>query len=109
MIPRRLAKKSLSAGVATLLLALSVAVPVMERGELVAETAVESAHDPARCGHAHDHRICTQVGANFSIAAVMHQHRAAHVVVRSASPTAPRSALLDTFLEGPPSRAPPLA
>lgn len=91
-----------------LLLVLSVAVPVMERGEFLVELAIESAHDPGRCGHAHDHRICAQVGANFSVAAVSHDYRVAHVVVRLAKSGTPRSALLATVLEGPPSRAPPL-
>ena len=108
MIHKRLAHKSLSAGLAALVLALSVAVPLLERGEFVEQTAVESAHDPGRCGHAHDHRICAQVGANLSIVSASFENRAAHVVVRPPRPAEPRSNLLDTFVEGPPPRAPPL-
>ena len=106
---RNLARKSLSTGLAMLLLVLSVAAPVLERGELASDSSVESAHDPGRCGHAHDHRICTQVGANLSIVSVTHRYRLAHVVVRSAKPAGLRSTFLNTFREGPPSRAPPLA
>jgi hypothetical protein len=108
MIHKLLSRKSLSVTLATLMLTLSVAVPVLERGEVVGEAAIESEHDPGRCGHSHDHRICTQVGANLSVAAVAYDYRAAHVVVRLAMPGQARSALLGTFLEGPPARAPPL-
>ncbi|MDH3205217.1 MAG: hypothetical protein OEO79_01315 [Gemmatimonadota bacterium] len=108
MITRRHAHKILSAGLAALVLALSVAVPLLERGEFVDQAAIESAHDPGRCGHAHDHRICSQVGANLSLVAAFFESRAAHAVVRSSRPAQPRSDILDTLLEGPPPRAPPL-
>lgn len=109
MTQKRLFRKCLSSGLAMLMLTLSVAVPVLERGEILAESAIESAHDPSRCGHSHDHRICTQVGANLSVAVAAYEYRAAHIVVRLAKPAQSRSALLGTFLEGPPARAPPLA
>lgn len=106
---RDVARKLVSLGLAALLLTLSVVVPVMDRGEDFGNVAVESSHDPARCGHPHDHRICTQVGANLSIAAPVYDYRTPHVTLRSARPQSPTSSLHDNFLEGPPSRAPPLA
>ncbi len=49
------------------MLALSVAVPLMERADLDHNERWESGHDPAACAPAHDHKICTQVGANLSL------------------------------------------
>jgi hypothetical protein len=106
---RDLVRKSLSVGLATLLLTLSVAVPVMDRGGPVGGSAVESEHQPGRCGHAHDHRVCAQVGANLSVAAAVYNYRPAHVAVRMANPGESRSPILDASFEGPRSRAPPLA
>jgi hypothetical protein len=101
-------RRTVSATVAGLTLALSVAVPVMERGSLVGESAVESEHDPTRCAHAHDHRVCTQVGANLSLASPAVHHRLLHVVVRTAPPVDERSTPSRSAREGHPSRAPPL-
>jgi hypothetical protein len=91
------------------MLTLSVAVPMIERGSMTAESAVESQHDPARCGHGHDHRICAQVGANLSVATAVHPYRLPHVTVRLRRPIEPSSTLIKSFLSGPHSRAPPLA
>jgi hypothetical protein len=109
MIKRRyLLTRSLSVGLAVLSLTLSIAVPALERGEIVGDLAVESGHDPTRCGHAHDHRICAQVGANLSVVSATHDYRLAHVIVQLAKPIQLGSALLNTFFQGPRSRAPPL-
>ena len=108
MIQKRLFRQCLSAGLATLMLTLSVSVSVLERGEVTGESAIESAHDPSRCGDSHDHRICTQVGANLSVAVAPYAYRAAHIVVRLDLPGQAQSTVLGTFLEGPPARAPPL-
>jgi len=104
---RRLGHKSLSTGLAMLILSLSVAVPIIDRGEWASGSAIESDHDPGRCGHAHDHRICAQVGANLSVVTAVYDHRPSHVAVRVANPAESRSTLLDSFFERPPSRAPP--
>lgn len=102
-------RKLLSLGLAAILLTLSVATPMLDRGEDFGRVSVESAHDPSRCGHPHDHRICTQMGANLSLAAPVYDHRTPHLGVRSARPEAPASVVRDSLVEGPPSRAPPLA
>ncbi len=49
------------------MLVLSVAVPLVERADLDHHERWESAHDPSVCAPAHDHTICTQVGANLSL------------------------------------------
>ncbi len=51
---------------AVVLLALSVAVPVMERADLTHVPVVESEHEPGSCPTPHDHTICTQVSANHA-------------------------------------------
>ena len=102
-------RKTVSVAISLLMFTVSVAVPLMDRGELVVELAVESQHDPSRCQHAHDHTVCTQVGANVSVAFGTYRHRLAHVVVPAATPVDRQSTVTKTFLEGPPSRAPPLA
>jgi len=102
-------RQSISTTIVVLTLAMSIAIPVMERGTLVGDSAVESQHDPSRCAHAHDHRVCTQVGANLSLAAAESAQRLPHLVVRVSSPVRARPAPSKTTYEGPPTRAPPLA
>lgn len=57
-------RTGLAAGISALMLTLSVAVPVLERGELFAHPVAEAEHDPGECPSGHDHTVCTQVGAN---------------------------------------------
>ena len=47
---------------------LTVALPLVERADVPGAPVVESKHDSAHCGDAHNHRICTQTGANQSAA-----------------------------------------
>lgn len=92
-----------------LILGTNLAEPLLERGGFLAHAAIESEHDPATCAHPHDHRICTQVGANLSLGSRTHDHRVAHVFV-DALPASVQLAASDRPLrEGPPSRAPPQA
>jgi len=91
-----------------LILGSSVAAPLLERGGFLAHAAVESEHDPATCAHPHDHRICTQVGANLSLMSSGCDHRVAHVLI-DASPAAEALCITELAqLEGPPARAPPV-
>jgi hypothetical protein len=106
---RSFVRTTVSAGLAVLLLVLNVAIPALESAESFGPVGIESAHDAGRCGDGHDHRICTQVGANLSLSASTYDHRTTHVTLRSALPVDPASTIHRTFLEGPPSRAPPLA
>lgn len=90
------------------MLALSLAVPVLERADLAAETVFEGQHDPATCPTAHDHTICAQVGANLA-APARAEHQLADMVVPAAAATITRIVLSAAFSEGHRSRAPPLA
>ena len=92
-----------------LIVCSSVAVPLMERGGFFAHATLESEHDPATCAHPHDHRVCTQVGANLALASRTHDQRAAHVFVNAAHLSTPRSTTARPLLGEPPTRAPPLA
>ena len=105
----QLFRRSVSASAALLMLVTSVVVPVMERGTVVAEPGVESRHDPERCAHGHDHRVCTQVISNLSLVSPEPGHQSAHAAVWTAPPTAAPEASGRSPHDGPPSRAPPSA
>ena len=60
-------RRALSAWLSTLMLVLSVAVPLVERADLDHQVRWESGHDASSCAPGHDHTICTQVGANLSL------------------------------------------
>lgn len=90
-----------------LLLALSVAVPIVERADLDRREHWESEHQTGVCTPAHDHTICTQVGANLSLPAhvgvpipVLHEFRG----LRGTGSTYASPRLLAL---GNPTRAPP--
>ncbi len=56
----------LATALSLLMLTMSVAVPVLERGSLLDHPVVEREHDPGECPSSHDHTVCTQVGANLA-------------------------------------------
>jgi hypothetical protein len=60
--------RAIGAPLSALLVLLSLAVPLMDRMDVGFESVLESQHDPAECAPAHDHTICTQVGANLALA-----------------------------------------
>lgn len=100
-------RKRVSSSLGLLLLALSVAVPVLERADLSHAPVVESEHQPGSCPQPHDHTVCTQVGANHAAprASVRTPHRG--VVHRIA--VAPAAASLKLLLDrrATPARDPP--
>lgn len=59
--------KGFSAGIPLLFLMLSVAVPLMERDDLLSQTVIESEHNPLQCQRGHDHTVCTQAGTNLLV------------------------------------------
>jgi hypothetical protein len=100
-----------AAALATLLLGLSAALPLMDASRRDEKSPVlESAHDEATCAHGHDHGICAQVGANAGIATEPGRHGLIDPQWREAALAAGQDAptLRDhTRPLGP--RAPPLA
>ncbi len=91
-----------------LILGFNLAEPLLERGGFLARAAVESEHDPATCAHPHDHRICTQVGEDLSLASRTHDQRVAGLFLDAPPTSAPSAAIDGRPLEEPPARAPPL-
>jgi hypothetical protein len=63
-IGKRFMGRALAAPLALLMLALSVALPLIERADIPTATAAESEHDQDRCPRPHDHTVCSQVRAN---------------------------------------------
>lgn len=105
---RDILRQSLTAVLATLMLTLSVAQPVLGVADLAHQAAVESQHDPGDCPQGHDHTICTQLGANYaapSSVAVRGQDRPTTHVVLPNRFVAP---VLAVLRDGNPTRAPPL-
>ena len=103
-----LARKGASLGISLLMLTMSLAVPVLERAEMVDGPVAESEHDPTMCPTAHDHRICTQVVANLSATSRVQEHRLGYAVVPVATRPETLRRALAALSEGHPSRAPPL-
>ena len=50
----------------TLLVSLSVLVPLLDRAEASAGPVLESEHNPSTCVRVHDHTVCTQYSSNLS-------------------------------------------
>lgn len=101
------ARTFVSAGTALLMLSLSIAVPLLERADVVTAPVAESEHNPATCPPAHDHTVCTQVGSNLAAPAPAHEHRLTRVVLQTATPSDAVPATATAFPEGHPTRAPP--
>ena len=101
-------RKALAAWLPALLVILSVAVPAIERDEFASGTAVESEHSPGTCPTAHDHTVCTQVGANLSVVSaptiILHDNTIVPIAAPAEAPDASRS----VFRDGYPTRGPPL-
>lgn len=106
---RRGALAALAAPLSALIVVLSVAVPLLERADIRHESAVESQHDPSTCPTAHDHTVCTQVGANHVAPSggVGRRPQPTSFASRAPASAAPRGSAPPTL--GPPSRAPPVA
>lgn len=61
-------RRSLSVALVGVLLATSVAAPLLDRNPDGPTPAVETEHHPGTCGVAHDHRICVLVATNLLLA-----------------------------------------
>ena len=90
-----------------LILVVGVAVPVLERAEIVAEPAVESEHNPATCPPAHDHTLCTQVSAELIASGDKGSRDVLSGIVASVPRPVPPRRGGRTPLRENPSRAPP--
>jgi hypothetical protein len=103
------ARRGISVGISLLMLTLSVAVPVLERGSFFDRPIVEREHNPGDCPSGHDHTVCTQVGANLSLEAASILTELGSAVV-TVSPLAAKRVYATGPVDGERhSRAPPLA
>jgi hypothetical protein len=102
------ARKPFRLLVCALIVGTTVAAPLLERDGFRTWASLESAHDPAACVHAHDHRFCTQVGTSRALPAHAHDYRVAHVILDAVWAADARSNADRPVLERPGARAPPL-
>lgn len=102
-------QRALGAPLTALVLFASVAGPLLDRAELAARTVLESAHDPASCAPAHDHRLCLQVGANHALLSPERVRAGSASVRVTALPEATGAQLASVLAVGHPTRAPPSA
>lgn len=100
-------RRALGAPISTLLLLLSVAVPVMDAADLATVTVVESRHDPASCAPSHDHTVCTQVGTDPPLATGEGLRAGAAPGSAPAAWEVSVSAAPSGLADGHPTRAPP--
>jgi hypothetical protein len=64
-------RRALGVPLAVLVLAPSVAIPILDRAEFEHSLAVERpGHDPSTCPTGHDHNLCLQVRANHPVPTV---------------------------------------
>jgi hypothetical protein len=84
-----------------------LAVPLIEAGAFSARVTIESEHDPANCAYGHDHRVCTQIGANLWHGSEPGGRSIGHVPVERVLVLELRSAADRDQESGPPARAPP--
>lgn len=104
----RYARRAFAAWLSVLVLVLSAVVPILERADLDHHERWESEHAPGACTPAHDHTICTQVGANLSLPS---RGTAYHPTLRVVSGSRGQGvawAFRRAPHEGHPTRAPPI-
>ena len=89
------------------MVALSVAVPLVARADLDHHERWESEHSPGACAPAHDHTICTQVGANLSLPARTGIPSPVLRLVRATRRSGLHFSNLRIRRDGNPTRAPP--
>jgi len=100
-------QRVLGTSLTTLIVALSVAVPVLERADLARETALESQHDPATCSPGHNHTLCTQVGASHALPSRQDLRVGGSPFVGGPVAGHIYSVFVTVLADGHPTRAPP--
>lgn len=100
-------RKGTAIALASVMLTLSVAIPVYERADVNHGTVAENQHAPGHCPTGHNHTICTQVGANAPATSARATYVIAPVEIRAPTVVGVAIAAAGAFPEGHPSRAPP--
>ena len=102
-------RRALVAPLAVLLLAPSVAIPILDRADFQHQLAIEeSGHDPAHCPPGHDHDLCMQVRANHPVPTPGTEYVQRLGMLWSSSPQAPGIPALLSPRGSHHPRAPPL-
>ena len=89
-----------------LMVALSVAVPLMDGSDSFAGPTVEAEHHGSACV-LHDHTLCTQVGANLSLVVEVLPARRPPPAIPLPEPVTSRSYSGPPLAKTHPARAPP--
>lgn len=105
---RRILRRAFAAHLSALMVALTVAVPVMGRADFDHHERWESQHERGGCAHGHDHTVCTSFRTNhLTLPAGAVAYQLDLVVMPVALETGLSSAILGGIREGHPTRAPP--
>lgn len=88
------------------MLGLGIVVPLLEV-EQTAPVVIESPHAPGSCPSAHDHTICTQVGANHGVPSPAVGARPVPATRGNPTSRARSAPTAASFVALPRSRAPP--
>jgi hypothetical protein len=102
-------RATIAGPIATLMVVLSVAVPLMERGEHTPDAAVESSHDPGRCPTPHDHTVCVQFSGNQATTSDQVARVPFRAVLRIRAALAADGVMDGGFVPRSSARAPPTA
>ena len=100
-------RRALWAPLTALMLLLSVAIPMLDIADFGSEAVVESQHDPASCAPAHDHTLCTQVGANQALLPQVAARTPTATVTSGSLLGSGTSVRVSALAEGHPARGPP--
>ena len=103
----RVIRRAFTVWLKTLLLVLSVTVPIMERADLDHHERFETTHHAGVCAPAHDHTICAQLGANLSLPAQASTYRPTLQISTAARGRGLAFVDRRAHREGHPTRAPP--
>lgn len=100
-------RRSFATVLAMLTLVLGVAPSVLDGADFGGELVVESRHDPGECPQAHDHFLCTLVGASPATPAAMGMSGPHSPVARLIEPATEPEPTGSASVRGRRSRAPP--
>ena len=101
-------RKLISVSLTATMLTIWISVPLLEQVDLVHEPIVESEHSPSTCPPAHDHTVCTQVGANLATLSGGVEKKQPDILIRVPDSFEINVFVQSAFTRGHPARGPPL-
>jgi hypothetical protein len=100
-------RRALGAPLAALAVFAGVVSPLLDSGDLHADMLLTRAQDPSSSAPSHDHRLCTQLGANQAVTSAPDVRVLANPVGVAAPIAIPPSVVPSVLADGHPTRAPP--